>query len=256
MKKKFGQNFLINQTIIDKILNSANLNNNSFVYEVGPGDGALTKEIIKANPKQYLAVEIDESLKPKLEKEFFKKNHKLIFANALKLNERILFEKNAVIIANLPYNISLQLLLKWVHQHALNPWFNMMVLMFQKEVGERILSDENSKKFGRITLIVSAFFKISKVTNVSKNDFFPVPSVESVVLKFESLKKPYLDLDNIPKLEFLSRDLFSNRRKKLKKKIEKLYSSSVIKKHNLEVYFDLRPENLKKEIFYSLAKLL
>ena len=256
MKKKFGQNFLRNKEIIDEIINVAEIDENSIVYEIGPGDGALTKEIIKKNPKKFLSVEIDLSLKDQLSSLFIKKEHAIIFTDALKFDETSHFVGDAVVIGNLPYNISLKLLIKWIYQHATKPWFKKMILMFQKEVAERIISDENSKKYGRITLITSSLFRVSKILDVCKNDFFPVPKVDSALLLFEPLQKPHLNLKNIKKLEFLSNNLFSSRRKKLKNKIESLYDAETIEKNNLKNYFDLRAENLDRDNFFSLVKLL
>lgn len=256
MKKKFGQNFLNNQTIINQIITSANITANSLIYEVGPGDGALSREIVKINPKKYLAIEIDKALIEKLDDVFVKKEHSIMNEDALQFDETSVFSKNATIISNLPYNISLKLLLKWINQYTTNPWFDQMILMFQKEVGERILSEENSKKYGRISLIVSALFKCSKILDVDKKDFFPVPKVDSVMIKFTPLKKTIINNKNIHKLELLSKTLFSNRRKKLKNKIKQLFDERIIEANKLDQYFDLRAENISKETFYQLAKLL
>ena len=256
MKKKFGQNFLRNKEIIDEIINTAEIDENSIVYEIGPGDGALTKEIIKKNPKKFLSVEIDLSLKDQLSSLFVKKEHSLIFTDALQFDETSHFISDTIVIGNLPYNISLKLLIKWIYQYATKPWFKKMILMFQKEVAERIVSDENSKKYGRITLITSCLFEVSKVLDISKDNFLPIPKVDSILLQFEPLNKPHLDLKNIKKLEFLSNNLFSSRRKKLKNKIELLFDSETIEKNNLKNYFNLRAENLDRNTFFTLARLL
>lgn len=256
MKKKFGQNFLQNQIIINNIINSSKINKESIVYEVGPGDGSLTKEIIKKNPKKYLAIEIDTSLKEKLEKLFLKKNHKLIFGDALKFNENNYFKKNAIIIANLPYNISLKLLTKWIFQYLSNNWFDEMVLMFQKEVAERLTSLENSKKFGRITLLTSSIFEVKKILDINKKDFYPSPKVDSVLLSFRPLKKPHFNFSNIQKLEYLTKIFFSNRRKKIKNKIVKIFDKTIIDQYNLNQYYNLRAENIDKNTYFFLAKLI
>ena len=256
MKKKFGQNFLINNSIIQNIIELSNINNKSIVYEVGPGNGALTKEIVKKNPKKFLAVEIDYTLKNNLDIFFVKENHKLLFSDALKIDETNFFNQDAIIIGNLPYNISLKLLIKWIYQLSYKRWFEQMFLMFQKEVAERIISNENSKKFGRITLLASAFFKVNKVLDVNKENFFPIPKVDSCVLHFQTLKKPYFNNENIFKLEYLTKNLFSSRRKKIKNKIESMFSPEIIEKYELHNYYNLRAENLNSEIIFFLAKLL
>jgi len=256
MKKKFGQNFLINKEIIDEIVNKSKINDRSEVYEVGPGNGALTKEILKRNPKKYFGIEIDKSLQRQLESLFIQKKHQIIFDDAIHFDETFFFHKNAIIIGNLPYNISLKLLIKWIYQLNSKIWFNEMILMFQKEVADRIIAKKNSKKFGRITLLVAAFFEVTKIMDVDKENFFPVPKVNSSVLHFKLLKKPLFDIKNIEKLELISRILFSGKRKKLKNKIQHLYKSDVIIKNNLNYYYDLRAENLDTETFYKMAQLL
>ena len=256
MKKKFGQNFLKNQQIINEIINFCEISKESSVYEIGPGDGALTREVIKINPKKFIAVEIDIGLKDRLDILFNNKRQQIIYADALKFEETSYFTDKTIVIGNLPYNISIQLLIKWIHQYSKKKWIKTMILMFQKEVAERIISDQNSKKYGRITLLASALFNISFLMNINKKDFFPIPKVDSTLLKFEPLETPHLDEEQIYKLEFLSNQLFSSRRKKLKNKIETLFNPQIIKKNNLEQYYDLIAENLSRDIFFSLAKLL
>jgi len=256
MKKKYGQNFLNDLNVVNKIIEVSKINNNSSIYEVGPGSGILTNEIIKKNPKKYVAVEIDDSLKSNLEKLFIKTKYKIFFCDALDFDETLYFDKNAVIISNLPYNISIKLLIKWIYQLLYKPWIAQMTLMFQKEVADRIVAKENTKKFGRITLLVSAFFDVNKVLEVDKLKFFPPPKVDSTVLNFRILKKSHFDETNINKLEFLSKSLFANRRKKLKTKLQKIFTDEIIKNNSLDNYYDLRAENLNIKTFFSMAKLL
>ena len=256
MKKKFGQNFLINFDIISKIIIHAKINKHSDVLEIGPGDGALSKEIVKKKPSKYIAVEIDYLLKNKIEKIFNNTNYKLIFEDALKFDEQFFFKNKIILISNLPYNISIPLLIKWTYLTSSYSWCSRMILMFQKEVADRIISNENSKKFGRISILVSAFFKITKLFDVPKENFFPVPKVNSSVLLFEPLQKKKITSENLKALELLSHELFKNRRKKIKNKLKKLFNDSEIKSNNLEKLYDLRAENLNKSIFYNLAKIL
>jgi len=256
MKKQFGQNFLVDKKIISKIIESSEIKENSIVYEVGSGNGALTQEIIKKKPIKFISIEIDTILKKKLEIFFQKKNHKLIFADALNFDESNYFKNNVIIISNLPYNISLKLLIKWIFQYSKKRWIHSMVLMFQKEVADRILSESNSKKFGRITLLVSAFFKVSKIIDVDKKNFYPVPKVNSTVLKFTPLENPLFNFTNLNKLELLSKIFFANKRKKLKKKIEEIFDKNIIEHEKLNKFYNLRAENLDKNTYFYLAKLL
>lgn len=255
MKKEYGQNFLINSKIIQEIICNAKITNKSNILEIGPGDGALTKEIIKKKPKNYIAVEIDTTLKEKLENIFKDTNYKLIFENALNFNEKKYFSKNTIVISNLPYNISIPLLIKWTRQSAQKKWCDKFILMFQKEVAERIISSENSKKYGRITLLCSAFFKIQKLLDVDKKSFYPVPKVDSSILIFKPLTKKKISYNDINILEKLSLLFFNNRRKKIKKKIQSLYSKKVIDENKLYDLFNLRAENLPPDTFYKLVKI-
>ena len=256
MKKKFGQNFLTSKDIVKKIIAAANINGNSEVLEVGPGNGTLTEEIIKKNPRKFIAIEIDMDLKKNLEKFFVNDNHYLYIQDSLKFDEKKKFTDNYIIISNLPYNISLALLIKWIYQINTTPHPVKMILMFQKEVADRILAKPNSKKFGRITIIASAFFKITKILDVDKKNFLPMPEVDSTILCFEELKKKKIAFNYINFLEKVTFELFGNRRKQLKKKLEKLFSNNTIKKNLLDDLFLLRAENLTIEIIYKLAVLL
>ena len=256
MKKKYGQNFLINKDVINIIINESKITNNSEILEIGPGNGALTREIIKKNPKKFIAVEIDNDLKKKLEHYFNKYNHKLIIYDSIKFKEKENFTKNFFIISNLPYNISLALLIKWIYQIDFRIHPEKMVLMFQKEVAERILAKPNTKKYGRITLLVSAFYKVKKILDVDKTNFFPIPKVNSTILLFEELNQKKINFNQINFLEKISFELFGNRRKQLKKKIQNLFSEKTIQKHSLDIYFALRAENLPKEVIYKLTYLL
>ena len=259
MKKKYGQNFLTNQSIVKEIIQAAEIKNNDEILEIGPGDGILTKEIINKNPKKFIAIEIDKSLNINLETLFEKKtNHKyeMLFKDALQFDETLKFDKNFKIISNLPYNISLPLLIKWINQLNKYPVAKKMILMFQKEVAERILAKINSKKYGRISILSSVFYDIKKITEVDKSNFFPIPKVNSTILLFDLLKKPLLDISSIEYLQKITLELFNNRRKKLKKKLQTIFSSEMINKNFLEQLFDLRAENITPQMYCKLALLL
>ena len=258
-KKKFGQNFLINNKIIKKIIDSSNIKTSSEILEVGPGDGSLTKKIIMEKPEKFIAIEIDKSLKENLDSLFYKKTnqkYEILFKDALKFDETSKFNNNFKIISNLPYNVSLPLLIKWINQLNKYPVAKKMILMFQKEVAERILAKINSKKYGRISILSSVYYDIKKIIDVDKKNFFPMPKVNSSVLVFDLLKKPMLDISNIENLQKITLELFNNRRKKLKKKLQTIFSNQIIKKNFLEQLFDLRAENITPQMYCKLALLL
>jgi 16S rRNA (adenine1518-N6/adenine1519-N6)-dimethyltransferase len=253
-KKKYGQNFLINKCIIKKILTDIKINSQN-ILEVGPGNLALTKLIIDKLPNRYVGIEIDKDFKTKINDKQILSN--ILFDDALEINERSLFHnKNFTIISNLPYNISSQLLIKWCILQNDHHCINEMILMFQKELGERILSGCNSKKYGSLSVLVQAFFNIKRKVIVSKECFNPVPKVESIVLHFLPLKKNRIKKEKFKNLQKITKFFFNERRKKNKKKIQKLFNETVINNHNLQKYFDLRAENLSKDLYYKFTEII
>lgn len=253
-KKKYGQNFLINKKKIEKIIHLEEIHNSN-ILEIGPGNLALTIKIIENNPKNFFAIEIDKDL---IEK--YKENAVFKFLyneNALKINEPQLFNnENFSIISNLPFNISTKLLIKWIKIQNDHNCIDSMTLMFQKELAERILAKENTKKYGRISILANAFFEIEQKIYINKEDFYPIPKVDAIVLKFNPLKKNKIKKENFYKLEKITSVLFNERRKKNQKKIKILFNEYQIKKYNLERYHNLRPENLSKEVYYMLSEIL
>ena len=228
LKKKYGQNFLIDQNILSKISNLINSENLS-ILEIGPGDGKLTEKIILKKPSILTLVEIDNDLIKNLE-EKFSSNNKINLINADILDYEI---KNdfELIISNLPYNISSQILVK-ISTMSISP--DTLILMFQKEFAQRLLD----KKLNSINSLVKCFYSIKLNFNVSKNCYRPIPKVDSSVLTFKRLKKKLLKIEEINKFIIFKRNLFSHKRKSLK---------NLLKKYDLNNNFNLnlRVEDLK-----------
>lgn len=252
-KKRYGQNFLINNEIIDKILTNIRIVSKN-ILEIGPGNLALTKAIIDQKPKKYIGIEIDGTLKKNANNEIYSK---IIINDALKINERHLFDnKNFSIISNLPYNISSQLLIKWCFLQNKYNCVDEMILMFQKELGERIVSSCNTKKYGSLSILAQAFFDIEKKLFVNKKNFNPCPKVDSIVLHFFPLKKNRIQKEKLNKLQEITKFFFNERRKINKKKILKLFSKKNIELYQLNKYFNLRAENLNKELYYKFTDII
>ena len=253
-KKKYGQNFLINNTISKKILFAEKIENQN-ILEIGTGNLALTRLIITKKPKKFIGVEIDKELR-----DVYLQNNildNIIFEDALSVNERKLFKNGSFsVISNLPFNISSELIIKWCRIQCSYKCINSMTLMFQKELAERIIAKKNTKKYGRLSILCSAFFLIEEKLKVSKNNFFPKPKVDAMVLKFIPHKENKIKSNNFIKLEKLTRLFFNERRKKNKKKIIKIFSGNQIIKHNLEKYYDLRAENIDNKFFFKLCDIL
>jgi|TARA_B100002003_G_scaffold204898_1_gene198051 16S rRNA (adenine1518-N6/adenine1519-N6)-dimethyltransferase len=251
-KKSLGQNFLMDINIINKIIDIGDINEKDYVLEVGPGTGNLTREIIKKQPKKIFLIEKDKFLYRNLKKKF--KNKINIFnEDILKVNEKNLSNKKLIVFGNLPYNISTQILAKWILNCNPNFWYKKLILMFQKDVAERITAKTNTSNYGRLSIISNWKLKITKHFDVSKNCFYPKPRVESSVLSFVPETK-YIKFQNAENLELVTRIFFSQKRKMINKPIKQLFNnrSEILKK--LKMNFDLRPQNLSKEIYFEITK--
>ena len=238
LKKKYGQNFLIDKNILNKLyklIPCERLN----ILEIGPGDGKLTDKIISKKPKLLTLVEIDKDLISYLSEKYSKyENINLINSDILKFNIK---KKYQLIISNLPYNISSQILVK-LSLLRNNP--NILILMFQKEFAERILD----KKLNAINSLVKCFYDVYLSFNVSKNSFRPIPKIDSSVLIFKKIKNKIKRSETNDFILF-KRKLFSHKRKSLKK-ILKNYEF----KSNLDL--NLRVENLKLEELIKLFRAI
>ena len=204
-KKSLGQNFLIDQNIIKKICNLLS-SKNLKVIEIGPGDGRLTEQLLYNNPKELKIIEIDPDLIAIL-KSKFNKNQKIKIINEDILNYQFT-EKIDLIISNLPYNISSQILVKICLME--NPPINL-ILMFQKEFAERLIN----KKLNSLNSLVNCFYEINYNFNVSKNCYRPIPKIDSTVLSFKRRKKILLEKIEIKEFIKFKRNLFSHKRKTL-----------------------------------------
>ena len=207
LKKKFGQNFLIDKNILNKIYIEIK-NNNQNILEIGPGSGSLTDFILKSNPNKLTLIEIDEDLILILKDKYKQKNIEIIHSDFLK-DEKVLNHKFDLIISNLPYYISSQILIK-ICLSANKP--KRMILMFQKEFADRLLS----KKLNSLNSVINCFFEIKKLISVSRNSFYPIPKVNSTVLEFIILNDYLLTDDFIIKFIKFKRDIFNKKRKTIK----------------------------------------
>ena len=252
-KKSLGQNFLIDNNIIKKIIKIENITAKKTVLEIGPGYGSLTNKIHQQGPKNIYAIEKDKLLCEKLKKKFYKvKNIKIInddILNLLKINK---FGKNITIFGNLPYNISTKIIVDLIMLKKWPPWYNNLIFMFQKEVADRIIANDNSKKFGRLAILCNWRLDVIKHFDVSKNCFFPKPKVNSTVLSFKPKKNIY-KIRNPKNLENVTRILFSNRRKMINKSFLKLFRGNKSVAGELNLNLKNRPEDLSKEMFYKIT---
>ena len=250
-KKSLGQNFLIDQNILKKIVNITEIKNKT-VLEIRPGTGNLTSYILLKEPKKIFVIEKDKNLATKLSNNF-KDKIKVINKDILLVNEKKLDDDKIVVFGNLPYNISTKILSKWILNLDKNKfWFSCLILMFQKEVADRIISKFNSSKYGRITILSNWRLDIKKICDVKSSSFAPRPKVNSSLLYFKP-KHFFFDI-NPKNLEKITRTFFNQRRKMLKKPLNQLFNGNTEIARKLNIDLDLRPQNLDFETYYKLAE--
>ena len=254
-KKKFGQNFLQDNNIIKKIANICETNKDDLIIEIGPGGGALTKELV--NKSQVLAYEIDSELKEYLLNEFSNSNINFIFDDFLNrsIKEDLSNYKynNLFIIANLPYYITTPIINKIIEEKI---DVNKMVLMVQKEVGDRFSAKEGTKDYSSITIFLNYYFDIKREFIVSRNAFYPKPNVDSIILSFTKKDKKY-NVNNESLFFKLVRDSFKQKRKTLRNNLKDYNFSKieeVLVKNNMPL--DIRAENIPIEIFIEISNNL
>ena len=249
-KKSLGQNFLIDQNIIDKILDLVEIKDKN-ILEIGPGTGNLTSKIIKKNPKKLIVIEKDDSLVDLL-KDSFGSKIKIINEDVLKVDENSLLEEKLSVFGNLPYNISSQILCKWILNIKENSWFDCLVLMFQKEVADRIVAKFNNKNYGRLSIMANWKLDVEKICDVRPTSFSPVPKVDSSILFFKP-KNNFLQISNPKNLEKVTRIFFMHRRKMIKKPYYQLFEGNTEIASKLKINLNLRPQNLDFETYYRIV---
>jgi len=251
-KKSLGQNFLTDKNIVDIIINAGDIKKNDTVLEVGPGTGNLTKKILSKNPRKIFAIEKDKFLARKLHEKF---KEKIILVNndILKIDEKNYSNDPMIVFGNLPYNISTQILIKWIRYKNLNNTFKKFILMFQKEVAERIIAETNNKNYGRLAVLSSWKLKIEKITDVSPNSFYPIPKVKSTVLLIKP-KSEYFNLKNPKNLEHITNVFFNQRRKMIKKPLNIIFKNvnEISKKLNINI--NDRPQNLSSLKYLEICR--
>ena len=254
-KKSLGQNFLIDKNIINKIIEIGKINKNKTILEIGSGYGSLTNAIIKKEPKKVFAIEKDKKLALFLKNKFKNlKNIKIINQDFLSLIKDNNFDQNIIVFGNLPYNISTKILATLITLKKWPPWYDVLILMFQKEVADRIMAKSQTREFGRLAVLSNWRLEIKKHFNISKNCFFPRPKINSTLLSFVPKKNNKFNLKNPKSLEEVTRVLFSNRRKMINKNFNKLFQNKLLFKKKLNINLNKRPEELDNETFYKIAK--
>ena len=249
-KKSLGQNFLNDQNILEKIVNLTTIKN-KIIMEVGPGTGNLTSFILSKKPKKVYGIEKDKNLTAILSSKF---REKLVLINddILNIDERKMFDEKVIVFGNLPYNISTEILIKWIINLKNDFWFDNLILMFQKEVADRIIANFNTSQYGRLTILSNWKLNIKKICDVEPKSFNPKPKVQSSVLFF-SPKINFYKINNPKNLEKLTRTFFNERRKMIKKPFNQLFNGNMRIADKLNIDLNLRPQNLNLETYYKLT---
>ncbi len=256
LKKKFGQNFIIDENIIDSIINKAEIDATTLVLEIGPGAGSLTYKLAK-KAKNVLCYEIDVTLKEILKNNLQEFNNvDIIYEDFLKadvINQIKKYNfKKLYVVANLPYYITTPILIKLVEDQIT---VDKIVVMVQKEVGDRFKAKPNSRDYNSLSVYLNYYFNVKKLLDVSRNVFIPKPNVDSIVVEFTKKERKKLKDEQL--FFKLVRDSFKQKRKNLRNNLngydlDKI--EEVLKKYN----FDLttRAEQLDIDIFIDIANNL
>ena len=257
LKKMFGQNFIIDENIINNIIKSADIDKDTLVIEIGPGAGSLTFKLSEF-AKNVLCYEIDTTLKELLEDNLSECNNvDIIFKDFLKAN--VLEDikkydyKKLYVVANLPYYITTPIIVKFIED---NIPVDKIVVMVQKEVGDRFKAKPNTKEYNSLSIFLNYYFDVKKILDISKNVFIPKPNVDSIVVEFVKKDNKYNLKDE--KLFFnLVKDSFTQKRKTIKNNLknynlEKI--EEVLKKYNYDL--SVRAEQLPIEVFVEITNSL
>ena len=252
-KKKYGQNFLNNDKILDDISNSFCIEDNSVIVEVGAGSGVLTKRLITKNVP-VISFEIDDSLKEYLDK-ISCDNLSVVYKDFLSINLKDYLDsyKHIYFVANVPYYITTPIISKFIDENIIP---DVMVMMVQKEVAERLSAKVGTKNYGAISAILNYYYDVEYLFTVDRNNFYPVPNVDSAVIKFIK-RKDLLDLVSFSKYKKFINDAFMQKRKNLKNNLknydlEKI--ECILKKYNLNL--TNRAEDVDYKVFVEIVNNL
>ena len=249
-KKSLGQNFLIDQNIIDKIINITSIADKE-ILEVGPGTGNLTREILRNNPSKIYLIEKDTFLAEAL-KEIIDERVQIFNEDILKFDEKSLSKNKIIVFGNLPYNISTEILSTWITNLKNDYWFSDLILMFQKEVADRIIAQFNTSAYGRLSILANWRLNINKICDIPPQSFSPRPKIQSTLIHFTP-KKNFTKIKDPLNLEKVTRIFFSHRRKMLKKPFNQIFNGNndLLNKFNIDL--NLRPQNLDCDTYYKLT---
>ena len=252
-KKSLGQNFLSNINLLNHIVNMGNILNNDIIIEIGPGTGNLTNEILKKNPKKIIVIEKDNDLSKFLITKFNKKID-IINKDILKCYSDFKFDRPVIVYGNLPYNISTKILISFIKLDKLDKYFKKFVFIFQKEVADRIIAEQNTKNYGRLSILTSWKTKCEKILDIDPRYFKPKPKVwSSLIVITPKSKVEYIK--NPKNLEHVTNIFFNQKRKMIKRAMKQLFNDYEAVSKNLRLNLNLRPQNISKQKYIEICKV-
>ena len=252
-KKSLGQNFLDNSNLLKKIVDIGKISKEDTILEIGPGTGNLTNELIKKKPKNLFVVEKDNNLSKFLHKKFGNQI-KIVNKDILTCYKNFNYEMPIKVFGNLPYNISTKILTSFIKIENLNKKFKKFIFIFQKEVADRIIAEENSKNYGRLSILTSWKLSGQKILDIDPKYFSPKPKVWSSLILLE----PKIKIENLKKiknLEHITNIFFNQRRKMIRKPMKQLFSNYEDVAENLNLDLDLRPQNVSVEKYLEICRI-
>ena len=252
-KKSLGQNFLNDPNLLKKIVDVGKISKEDTILEIGPGTGNLTNELIKKKPKNLFVVEKDNNLSKFLHKRFGNQI-KIVNKDILTCYKNFNTEKPIKVFGNLPYNISTKILTSYIKIENLNKKFKKFIFIFQKEVADRIIAEENSKNYGRLSILTSWKLSGQKIFDIDPKYFSPKPKVWSSIILLE----PKILIENLKKienLEHITNIFFNQRRKMIRKPMKQLFSNYKDVAENLNLDLDLRPQNVSVEKYLEICRI-
>ena len=249
INKSLGQNFLFDLNLTDKIVKHSK-SNASTIIEIGPGPGGLTRSVLKIKSGVVFTIDKDEQSEKMLNdlKLIYKDRLNIIIDDALNYPIWKLGNAPRQVIANLPYNVGTKMLINWL-KYIQN--FDLLTLMFQKEVADRIIAKPGSKNYGRMSILTNWLTQSKKLFDIPSKAFIPRPRVNSTVIQLKPLSKPLYDVP-FQSLERLTKIAFSQRRKMLKTSLKNINGRRILEE--LSISPNLRPENLSVIEFCKIAK--
>ena len=250
-KKSLGQNFLVDRDVLEQIVSTVNIANKE-ILEIGPGSGNLTSYILKKQPKKVFVIEKDDDLALLLNDQF-NNEIEIINNDVLNVSENEISDNLLTVFGNLPYNISTEILSKWILNMNTNVWFENLVLMFQKEVADRIIAKSNSSEYGRLSILSNWKLNIKKIIDIKPQSFSPRPKIDSSLLLFTP-KEKFFPLKSAKNLEMITRIFFSQRRKMLKKPFNQIFNNAKEVSEKFKIDLNLRPQNLEPEMYFKLVE--